>query len=166
MHKLLNSLKTRAHIIYNDASLNDAETVAVNLYQTFLVSAMKLYTYLKVTSSARLSFQASYIVDAIRSAVAFSPKVVLARAQRGKRLHPDVLCRLDPTRVRFLGLDAFIRIFSRKKSAHLQPIVLALDRERNNVYPGRRCSRQRRHAQTLAAEAWRVSSNVIESIQY
>ena len=39
--------KSRSHIIYTDASLNSEHVVHLNIYQNFLLLAMKMHTYLR-----------------------------------------------------------------------------------------------------------------------
>ncbi|KAF5367406.1 hypothetical protein D9758_003636 [Tetrapyrgos nigripes] len=46
-HKMLRQAKTRSHIIYTDNRLNSKHVVHSNIYQNFLLSAMKMYVYVR-----------------------------------------------------------------------------------------------------------------------
>ena len=39
--------KSRSHIIYNDADLNSIDAIYVNVYQNFVLLAMKMHHYLR-----------------------------------------------------------------------------------------------------------------------
>jgi hypothetical protein len=43
---VVRSAKARSHVIYTDTDLNGSHTVHVNVYQNFIVSAMKMHHYL------------------------------------------------------------------------------------------------------------------------
>ena len=39
--------KSRSHIIYNDADLNSIDAIYVNVYQNFVLLAMKMHHYVR-----------------------------------------------------------------------------------------------------------------------
>lgn len=40
-------IKSRSHIIYNDFDLNTEQTVYLNIYQNFVLTAMKMHQYVR-----------------------------------------------------------------------------------------------------------------------
>lgn len=60
---------------------------------------MKLHAYLRSLEGCNAVFSSDFLFKAIERGIAFSPKVILARAKRSKRLHSKVVCRLDMEKI-------------------------------------------------------------------
>jgi len=113
IHKMLQQTKFRSHIIYCDSDLNSEHTVYLNIYQNFVLVAMKMHLYIRdwgISTNKSSKFIRDSVHQVIRYAYASmrnkaSNKV--ARTSAGK-------CDIEKDHVIWLGTHAFHAVLSRK----------------------------------------------------
>ncbi|CEH16267.1 telomerase reverse transcriptase [Ceraceosorus bombacis] len=111
--KTKQALKSRAHIIYNDTDLNPHVVVHQNIYEGFLVAAMKLVAYLKTLKGQAPADRARLCLHVLNKATrTMYNEIVLAARAAAKVLHPGSTSRLEALHVQWLGLHAFHSVLS------------------------------------------------------
>ncbi|KAK7463507.1 Telomerase reverse transcriptase [Stygiomarasmius scandens] len=114
---MLKQAKTKAHIIYTDERLNSKKVVYFNIYQNFLLCAMKMHTYIRSWgphTSANHSFIQAMIKQVIRYcfvAVSKTGSSKLAKLHGGR-------VTVQEQDIIWLGTHAFHTIFSRTPQCH------------------------------------------------
>ncbi|PAV16223.1 telomerase reverse transcriptase [Pyrrhoderma noxium] len=84
LQKLMQSVKAKSHIIFTDTSLNTSDAVYINLYQAFILAAMKMHTYVRAAKQAEYGGKGSLAF--LPSASETSPATSKGdRKQRQKR---------------------------------------------------------------------------------
>ncbi|PWN97372.1 hypothetical protein FA09DRAFT_330538 [Tilletiopsis washingtonensis] len=94
------SIKSRAHIIFMDTALNGEAVVHHNVYQAFLLTAVKLLAYLKALRQPP-SERARTCLFIIQQIVTFSHSIIRARADAARSLHAGASCGLRLHHVRW-----------------------------------------------------------------
>lgn len=87
------AIKARSHIIYNDTSHNSSHSVYLNIYQSFLIVALKFHAYIKEWG-ADPRRRPAFFLGQYRSR--FLPYTVLTVLRRRHRAGHPVLARRDP----------------------------------------------------------------------
>lgn len=136
VEKMIQSVKSRCHILFTDTALNGEKRVYANVYSSFLVAALKLTAYLGELRRFKATFTAEYLFQAIHRLVRFTSRYIGSRAASAKakfqaenittqRTGPRgssrrrvaawrVSCRVQPQYVHWLGYAAFLAVISRQ----------------------------------------------------
>jgi len=119
--KLCHYLRPKVHPLLLDPSINSPTTVRVNVYQAFMIGAMKFHCYVRAMPVPPTA-ASNVLINAIEMGIAFMIK--LTRPRRvAAALRPSVtvLCDpgLSPANVRYLGLHAFKTALGRKQRSYL-----------------------------------------------
>ncbi|KAG8970574.1 hypothetical protein FRC03_006703 [Tulasnella sp. 419] len=114
-YKMLRAAKLRNHVIYNDTALNTRKTVYINVYQNFIITAMKMHSYITswgIDTSIHTKFIYTTICEVIRFTFGNICNKVRSKLARksGARL------AIEKVSVRWLGLHAFHRVLNRKQT--------------------------------------------------
>jgi len=125
--KLFQTVKQRSHIIFNDTNFNAPSTVYLNIYQNFLVSAMKTHTYLRAWH-ADLVQHSPRIAGIILEAINFGYFAIVNKVHGRLAKDNNAACSLRRSFVQWLGLHAFHHILSLRKGVYLA-ILPILSRE-------------------------------------
>ncbi|EST06693.2 reverse transcriptase [Kalmanozyma brasiliensis GHG001] len=124
VEKLIQSVKSRAHILFTDTALN-GRTAYANVYATFLVSALKFAAYLGELRRFRVVFDAEFLWKAVQRVVRFMGRYVGSRAtsaraklegKKGRGRKWKVSCTLQGQYVHWLGYEAFRTVLEREKT--------------------------------------------------
>lgn len=126
VEKLVQSVKSRAHVLFTDTALN-GRTAYANIYATFLVAALKFGAYLGECRRFRVVFDAEFLWRAVQRVVRFMGRYVGSRAasarakleggtkRRGRKW--KVSCTLQQGYVHWLGYEAFRTVLERGKTS-------------------------------------------------
>ncbi|KAA8520248.1 hypothetical protein F0562_014504 [Nyssa sinensis] len=122
--KLCDYLRPKCHPLFYDSNINSAAVVRLNIYQAFLLCAMKFHCYIfDLSSICRLSTK-SYI-DTIERSIRFMHKLMKKRMHCmdcDSDIHP--IFAVEKGEVQWLGLIAYIRVLKRKQSRHKELLSL------------------------------------------
>ncbi|SPO21381.1 uncharacterized protein UTRI_00858 [Ustilago trichophora] len=142
VEKMIQSVKSRCHILFTDTALNGDRRVYANIYSSFLVAALKLTAYLGELRRFKVTFSAEYLFNATQRLVKFTSRYIGSRAAsaqtklqtmgskskkgavqsfksgiRGRRRRTAswrVSCTVQPRYVHWLGYSAFLAVLSRQ----------------------------------------------------
>ncbi|PSC73504.1 telomerase reverse transcriptase [Micractinium conductrix] len=158
--RLCQYLRPKIHPLLLDAGINSAPTVRLNIYQAFLLGAMKFHCYVRALPAAPAPATA-VLLDAVLTGIAFMKN--LTRRRRVASAHQAGLqtacsTRVPAAHIRWLGLTAF-QIALRRKQARYGELLAALD-ELAAVPALRRAARQ------LAPVVAPARNSVFEGILY
>lgn len=134
--KLRLYLSHKAYPLLLDPAVNPHETIQLNVYQCFLLAAMKMHRYLAtLMEGSRITVPVKLILAAIRSSFAFFGAMAAGRVQRARLaagMAEDgaaAFQRSCPSPIlRCLGLHAFRVAFGRKQ-ARYAAVLTELDRD-------------------------------------
>ncbi|CAG8439136.1 12769_t:CDS:10 [Funneliformis mosseae] len=120
-HKMLESVTTKCHHIFYDASLNTKENILLNIYQNFLMAAMKFHNYVKGMSrqgsQQNEEFEAEVVHNTFDSAYR-----VLNKYSR---------CTFKKEEIVWLGAYAFRHILEKKvdhRGVYHQGVLVQLEK--------------------------------------
>ncbi|KAL7279239.1 hypothetical protein ACG7TL_007079 [Trametes sanguinea] len=117
--KMMQLAKSKSHIIYNDAALNSSHAVHLNVYQNFLVLAMKMHHYLR-SWGLDVSKHHAFVLKTIRQALRFAYTSACNKASHKLARTHDAHVELHERQVTWLGLHAFRTVLSRKPQAYVR----------------------------------------------
>ncbi|KAK2994820.1 hypothetical protein RJ640_015779 [Escallonia rubra] len=116
--KLCDYLRPKCHPIFYDSNINSAAVVRLNIYQAFLLCAMKFHCYVhELSNICRLGSEA--FMDVIQRSLRYMHKLIKKRMHSVHidcNFHP--LFRLEKREVEWLGLIAYTRVLKRKQSRY------------------------------------------------
>lgn len=118
--KLCHYLRPKVHPLLLDPGINSARTVRLNVYQAFILGAMKFHCYVDALPATPAS-DTRVLMDAIELGINFMCK--LTRPKHVASLHrpgTTIACdaQLSPAHVRYLGLHAFRTVLARKQAVY------------------------------------------------
>ncbi|KAL8088758.1 hypothetical protein AgCh_038515 [Apium graveolens] len=122
--KLFDYLRPKCHPIFYDSNINSAEIIRLNIYQAFVICAMKFHCYMADISGI-CNLEPRSCLKTICSALRYMN--ILIR-KRMKSVHLD--CNLHPVlklkngEVKWLGLTAFVKVLKRKELRHKELLSL------------------------------------------
>jgi telomerase reverse transcriptase len=116
--RLMNFLRPRCHALYIDMDFNSRQRVLRNLYQNFLLAAVKLHLFIEALDQRDTEFVLNCILDSF----AFVRLHLKSRIQHETASRLGAKCDLNPLEVEWLGLRAFWEIFRRKSLSY--PMIL------------------------------------------
>lgn len=156
--KLLQSVRSRTHVLYTDTALCTAEVAYGNLFEGFVLAAAKLHAYCRALRPASVS--APFLLRSVRSAVRHTYPMLAARARRARASNPGACCTLQRTCVDWLGLYAFWLVLSRKQ-AHAD-VSAALER----LVRAARYAKARAEVGSIAVRTWPALAERLARVQY
>ncbi|KAJ3692189.1 hypothetical protein LUZ60_012539 [Juncus effusus] len=120
--RLCGYMLPKCHMIFYDMKINSPATVRLNLYQAFLICAMKFHCYIceindPITSKETLSI--------IQTTFSYMHTLLRKRTKEMKTsfgVHPEFLIKKNETV--WLGISAYIRILKRKQSRYKELVHL------------------------------------------
>ncbi|KAL4423217.1 hypothetical protein ABPG77_000009 [Micractinium sp. CCAP 211/92] len=120
--RLCHYLRPKIHPLLLDATINSPQTVRLNIYQAFLLGAMKLHCYVKALPAAPAP-GTRLLLDAILTGIGFMR--TLTRRRRVASAHQQDLqaaccTRIPAAHIRWMGLTAFIRVLRSKQTRYGQ----------------------------------------------
>ncbi|CDS00916.1 uncharacterized protein SPSC_02028 [Sporisorium scitamineum] len=129
VEKMIQSVKSRCHILFTDTALNGGKVYG-NIYSSFLVAALKFAAYLGELRRFKVVFSAEYLFGAIQRLVRFTSRYVgsraasasaklyagakgeMGRSRKSRRGAWKVSCTVQPRHVHWLGYEAFLVVLS------------------------------------------------------
>lgn len=109
LSKMLLQARARSHLIYCDAALNTEHVVYVNIYQNFVLCAMKMHSYLR-EYGVPMRANSKFLTETVHRSITYSYATMRGQLRKG-----DAGGRtLQKTCVTWLGLHAFSTVLSRK----------------------------------------------------
>lgn len=152
-------LKPKCAAIFYDESINGKVTVRVNVFQLFLMAAMKTHSYIVAAATVPGCDQIAPVAlfRAIREAIRFG-QILIQRQSSMTRGFTD--CRgaggISNQQIEFLAMKAFLKILQQKQTRYKRVIQLLNSRLTSNVM-------KRASKNTLLARAMDPSRNTIFS---
>jgi telomerase reverse transcriptase len=113
IHKMLQSAKARSHVIYTDTDLNGSHTVHVNVYQNFIVSAMKMHHYLMAWG-----IDVGKNTKLLRDAIGHTARCAYSAMRQQYSSPNGRTCDLQKSSVIWLGMHAFYTVLSKKPAIY------------------------------------------------
>ena len=135
--KLCHYIRPKILPVLLDQEINTPLTIRINVYQIFLLGAMKLHCYVSgLSSPPNKGKSCEWIISAIRTGVRYV--VDSTRARRISRLtkgSQTELCNpgLPPCHVEYLGYHAFYTVLKRKQSRYPN-LLRELEKEMNEPF--------------------------------
>ncbi|XAR63441.1 RNA-directed DNA polymerase [Bertholletia excelsa] len=122
--RLCNYLRPKCHPIFYDSNINSAAVVRLNIYQAFLLCAMKFHCYVRDLSNIHQLDIKWYIVSIERS-IRYMYKLIKKRmhfVEFDSTFRP--IFQVERGEFEWLGLVAYTRILKRKQSRHKKLLSL------------------------------------------
>ncbi|XWS74612.1 hypothetical protein CRYUN_Cryun01aG0013400 [Craigia yunnanensis] len=116
--KLCGFTRPRCHPIFFDLNINSASVVRLNIYQAFLLCAMKFHCYVSELSDIFQPLR-RYCLKIIERSFRYMHRLIEKR--KGSIRLSSGLCpvlKLQKEEVSWLGLNAYIKVLNRKHSRH------------------------------------------------
>ncbi|XP_027190642.1 telomerase reverse transcriptase isoform X3 [Cicer arietinum] len=116
--KLRLFLRPKCHPLFFDSNINSAAVVRLNVYQMFLICAMKFHCYIRDLSFV-CQLPKRYCSDIIQKSLRYMHMLIKRRMhsmRRNSSIRP--ILKLKKGEVEWLGFHAFIQVLKRKESRH------------------------------------------------
>jgi telomerase reverse transcriptase len=131
LNKMLLLAKARSHIIYTDSRLNSAHTVYKNIYQNFLLTAMKMDAYVRDWEGKRHRGTHKLVKDAIKQVSSYCFSAMRSKALNRIAQANNRRFDVQKADVLWLGAHAFHKVFSRRPQKYTSLLrTLAFDLKR------------------------------------
>ena len=152
-------IKPKCAAIFYDESINSKVTVRANVFQLFLMAAMKTHSYVVAASATPGCNQIAPIAlyRAIERAVRFG-QVLIQRQTASARANCGSLGRISNRHVEFLATKAFLQILGRKQTRYTR--VLQLLNSRLTASDMKRASRNALLAQAMDPSRHTIFSHI------
>ncbi|XP_050210105.1 telomerase reverse transcriptase [Mercurialis annua] len=121
--KLCAFMRPKCYPIFFDSNINSGNVVRLNIYQSFLLCAMKFHCYVSEIYSFKLHprFHLEIIDKSFRYMYALIKKS-MRPMRTGSQFRP--ILKLEAGEVEWLGLNAFVKVLNRKQSRHQELLPL------------------------------------------
>ncbi|XP_052138361.1 telomerase reverse transcriptase isoform X5 [Oryza glaberrima] len=121
--KLCHYMRPKCHPIFYDSNINSPGTIRVNIYQAFLLCAMKFHCYIRSISDANVS--KLELLQVIKRTFRYMHSLIVRRMQ-DVELHYNVrpVLKLRRKETIWLGLTAYIRVLQQKQSRYKDMLTL------------------------------------------
>uniref|UniRef100_A0A0E0MLK2 Telomerase reverse transcriptase n=1 Tax=Oryza punctata TaxID=4537 RepID=A0A0E0MLK2_ORYPU len=121
--KLCHYMRPKCHPIFYDSNINSPGTIRVNIYQAFLLCAMKFHCYIRSISDANVS--KLELLQVIKRTFRYMHSLIVRRMQ-DVELHYNVrpVLKLRRKETIWLGLTAYIRVLQQKQSRYKDLLTL------------------------------------------
>ncbi|OAY39391.1 telomerase reverse transcriptase isoform X4 [Manihot esculenta] len=122
--KLCDFMRPKCHPIFFDSNINSGSVVRLNIYQSFLLCAMKFHCYVSEMMYICKLHPISHLKIIGRSLryMYLLIKKKMRSANTGSYFHP--VLQLAAEEVEWLGLNAFIKVLKRKQSRHKELLCM------------------------------------------
>nr|ACH81297.1 telomerase reverse transcriptase [Ostreococcus tauri] len=126
-------IKPKCAGIFYDESINSKVIVRVNVFQLFLMAAMKTHSYVVAAGSIPgcNSVAPIALFRAIKRAVRFG-QILIRRQSAVARAHCGSVGEMSNSHIEFLAIKAFLRILGQKQSRYTRVIQLLNSRLTSN----------------------------------
>ncbi|XP_004308218.1 PREDICTED: telomerase reverse transcriptase-like [Fragaria vesca subsp. vesca] len=122
--KLLDYMSPKCHPLFFDSHINSASVVRLNVYQAFLLCAMKFHCYVRALSYI-CKFHFRFYAYIIQRSLRFMYRLI---KKRMCSLYTDSnfcpILQLEEEEVEWLGLYAYIEVLKRKQSRYKELLSL------------------------------------------
>ncbi|KAK9817956.1 hypothetical protein WJX72_004857 [[Myrmecia] bisecta] len=116
--KLCAYMRPKCHPLLIDTTINSAATVRLNIYQAFLLAAMKFHCHVASMPMGPAG-DARPFYTVIYTALNYMSALVRKRVQSARRrLHMDCRCCISHCQIKWLGLHAFRKVLGKKQSSY------------------------------------------------
>ncbi|KAM6546130.1 hypothetical protein CsatB_026866 [Cannabis sativa] len=115
--KLCSYMRPKCHPLFYDSKINSAGVVRLNIFQAFLVCAMKFHCYF-CDLSYICRFRTAFYWKIIKKSFRYTSSLIKRRMHsRGGRLGSNLrpVLHLKNCEVEWLGLNAYVQVLKRKK---------------------------------------------------
>ncbi|KAL6981693.1 RNA-directed DNA polymerase [Sarracenia purpurea var. burkii] len=122
--KLCDYLRPKCHPIFYDSNINSAAVVRLNIYQAFLLCAMKFHCYVCDLSKIYKLDMKSYM-GSIEKSFRYLHKLIKKRMHSvsfGSPFHP--IFQVERREFEWLGLVAYTQVLKKKQSRHKELLPL------------------------------------------
>ncbi|XP_024934721.3 telomerase reverse transcriptase isoform X2 [Ziziphus jujuba] len=122
--KLCHYLRPKCHPIFFDSNINSEGVVRLNIYQSFLLCAMKFHCYFCELSYMCKIHTSSYL-NFIENSLSYMEMLIKKRMRSvplGSNIQP--ILHLEDGEVEWLGLHAYIQVLKKKQSRHKELLPL------------------------------------------
>ncbi|QCD95571.1 telomerase reverse transcriptase [Vigna unguiculata] len=135
--KLCLYLRPKCYPIFFDSKINSAAVVRLNVFQAFLLCAMKFHCYIRDLSFV-CKLPKRYCSNIIQRSLRYM-HVLIKRRMHTVRLNSDVepILELEKEEVEWLGFHAFIQVLKRKESRHKELLAILRSRLLSHTMSGR-----------------------------
>ncbi|MED6208227.1 hypothetical protein PIB30_043142 [Stylosanthes scabra] len=135
--KLCLFLRPKCHPIFFDSNINSDAVVRLNIYQIFLLCAMKFHCYIHDLSFV-CKLPKRYYSDIIRRSLRYM-YLLIKKRMRSMRLGSGIrpILKLKKQEVQWLGFHAYVQVLKRKESRH--KALLAVLRSRLSSHEISQC---------------------------
>ncbi|XP_061352944.1 telomerase reverse transcriptase [Gastrolobium bilobum] len=122
--KLCFFLRPKCHPIFFDSNINSAAVVRLNIYQVFLLCAMKFHCYIRELSFV-CKLHKRYISDIIQRSLRYL-YLLIKKRMHSMRLASEIkpILKLEREEVEWLGFHAYIQVLRRKESRHKELLAV------------------------------------------
>ncbi|GAB2290163.1 hypothetical protein Dimus_024445 [Dionaea muscipula] len=122
--KLCHYMRPKCYPLFYDPDLNSPSTIRLNVYQAFLLCAMKFHCYVCQLSKV-CKLQARFFLLIIEKSLRYTRKLM---KRRMRKMDPDsgrnLFAQLVKEEIYWLGLTAYIRALTKKQSRHKVLLLL------------------------------------------
>ncbi|OBZ72156.1 Telomerase reverse transcriptase [Grifola frondosa] len=116
-HKMMQLAKSKSHIIWNDTTLNSVHTVYLNIYQNFMLLAMKMHHYLR-SWGLNVPGSFSFILRTIRQMIRYTYATMRNKSTNKVAKAGGGRCDVKEVQILWLGAHAFHTVLSRKPMSY------------------------------------------------
>ncbi|KAG2372480.1 Telomerase reverse transcriptase [Vigna angularis] len=135
--KLCLFLRPKCYPIFFDSNINSAAVVRLNVFQVFLLCAMKFHCYIRDLSFI-CKFHKRYCSNIIQGSLRYL-HLLIKKRMHSMRLNSDVqpILELEKEEVEWLGFQAYIQVLKRKESRHKELLAILRSRLLSHRMSGR-----------------------------
>lgn len=121
--KMLLIAKARSHMIYTDTQLNGLHTAYVNVYQSFIITALKMHHYI-MGWGTNVAKNAKFLNNVIKQVIRYAHTAIRHKSCNKVARDSGGVCDLQGRSVSWLGTHAFYTVFSKKPDVYGASILL------------------------------------------
>lgn len=104
-------------MIYTDTHLNGLHTAHVNVYQSFLIAAMKMHHYI-MSWGTSVEKNAKFLNNVIRQVIKYTYTAIHHKSYNKVARDSGGICDLQKSSVLWLGTHAFYTVLSKKPKVY------------------------------------------------
>ncbi|KAL8170409.1 hypothetical protein V2J09_022213 [Rumex salicifolius] len=117
-HKLCDYMRPKCHPIFFDSNINSGAVVRVNIYQAFLLAAMKFHSYVCGLSKA-YKYPPGFYIRVIQCSLKYMHKLIRKRMKTAAlRSKWKPILELSKDETIWLGRTAYIRVLTKKQARY------------------------------------------------
>ncbi|CAJ1958847.1 unnamed protein product [Sphenostylis stenocarpa] len=135
--KLCLFLRPKCHPLFFDSNINSAAVVRLNIYQVFLLCAMKFHCYIRDLSFI-CKLHKRYCSNIIQRSLRYM-YLLIKKRMYSMSLNSDVqpILKLEKEEVEWLGFHAYVQVLKRKESRHKELLAVLRSRLSSHRMSGR-----------------------------